>query len=161
MKKIRYRTWQILLALLSLSVLFISYYLEYKKGLNPCPLCIMQRLCAWVVLFLSIFGIYFQTVKPKRWLSGSQLLIALAGLFFAGRQLWLQSFSTQAPACMPGLDVLIHYFPWKDVLQALVWGAGDCAEVSWQLLGLSIPAWASLYFLVTLFVSLVTSYNSR
>ncbi len=161
MKIISYRTWQIFLTLLSVGMLLSSYYLEYKKGFSPCPLCIMQRFCALILFILSLFGMHLRTVNRQRWLSGSQVLIALAGLFFALRQLWLQSFSTQAPACMPGLDVLIRYFPWKDVLQALVWGAGDCAEVSWQLLGLSIPAWASFYFLAVLIVACVTSFNSR
>ena len=47
----------------------------------------------------------------------------------------------------------IHYFPWKDILHALLWGAGDCAEVTWKWLGLSMAAWSALYFFVVLLVS--------
>jgi disulfide bond formation protein DsbB len=61
---------------------------------------------------------------------------------------WLQSLpADQIPACLPGLDALLHYFPWQDILHALFWGSGDCAEINWQWLGLSMPVWSLLYFL--------------
>jgi len=135
-------------------VLGFSFYVQYLKGLEPCPLCLMQRLCVFLLLFLFLVGVSLSTLRRGRLVAVLQMLVAAGGLFFAGRQLWLQSLPAEkAPACMPGLDVLIHYFPWQDVAHALFWGAGDCAEVTWKWLGLSMPAWAAIYFLAIIITS--------
>jgi disulfide bond formation protein DsbB len=60
-----------------------------------------------------------------------------------------------APACLPDLNILIHYFPWSDVLRALFLGSGNCNEVTWRWLGLSMPLWALLYFLFTAILSML------
>ncbi|MDI9819570.1 MULTISPECIES: disulfide bond formation protein B [unclassified Legionella] len=153
MKTLTYKRLQIILALVSLLVFLSSLYFQYIQQLQPCPLCLMQRFCA-LILFLTCFaGIYVHPLRA-RILVGFQMTIAIAGLYFAGRQLWLQALPAgQTPACMPDLEVLIRYFPWRDVLHALLWGAGDCAEITWRWLGLSMPAWAAIYFLFMLVAS--------
>ena len=151
MSKRDYRLFQGLLLLLTLLTMVASFYLQYMRGLQPCPLCIMQRFCAFILLFFCLMGLRTATLKLSKWVCSLQIFFSLAGLFFASRQLWLQSLpSDKVPACMPGLDILIHYFPWQNVAKALFWGAGDCAEVTWQFLGLSLPAWSMLYFLIIL-----------
>ncbi|WED42497.1 disulfide bond formation protein B [Legionella cardiaca] len=148
MNKLTYKRWQIMLVLISLIVLVSSFYFQYVKGLQPCPLCLMQRFCVFLLLIIGLIGLCSNYLKTGKILAILQILGAAGGVFFAVRQLWLQSLpSGQAPACMPELEVLIHYFPWKDVLHALFWGAGDCAEVTWKWLGLTMPAWSALYFL--------------
>jgi disulfide bond formation protein DsbB len=142
-----------LMILITIFVLAASYFFEYVKGLHPCPLCLMQRLCISILLVLT--GLILVSRRRFRGLLISDCLFAGAGLFFAGRQLWLQSLPTgQAPACMPGLDVLIQYFPWQAVAKALFWGSGDCAEVSWTFMGISMPGWSAIYFLVMLALSI-------
>jgi|SRR5580704_1133347 disulfide bond formation protein DsbB len=153
MNKIAYKKIQLLLVLVTVFVLFASLYVQYFLGLHPCPLCIMQRLC--VFLLLGLLGLSLSTLKKAHCVCLLQIIISCAGLFFSGRQLWLQSLPTgKAPACMPGLDVLIRYFPWQDIARALFWGAGDCAEMTWSMLGISMPGWAALYFLFMAIVSL-------
>ena len=108
----------------------------------------MQRLCTFLFAIACLLGLCLHTTRRGKSVVVLQILLAVAGLFFAMRQLWLQSLPPdQVPACLPGLDVLIQYFPWHDVLFALFWGTGDCAEVTWTLLGFSMPAWAAFYFL--------------
>ncbi|CEK11763.1 disulfide bond formation protein B [Legionella hackeliae] len=154
MIKLTYKQQQIALFLVSAIVLGCSFYFQYVKGLVPCPLCLMQRFCVFWLVVVGFVGIFWNSLKAVKWLSILQIIVALGGLFFATRQLWLQSLpSNQTPACMPELGVLIRYFPWSDVLHALFWGAGDCAEVSWRWLGLSMPAWSALYFLFMLLTS--------
>lgn len=53
---------------------------------------------------------------------------------------------------------MVKYFPLKDVMHALFWGSGDCAEVNWQWLGLSMPAWSALYFLFIIIGSMIIYY---
>ncbi len=67
----------------------------------------------------------------------------------------------QAPACMPGLDVLVRYFPWQTVAHALFWGAGDCAETVWSLWGISMPGWTALYFLFMAVTGLILYLRTR
>ena len=147
MTKLMYRKVQYFLVLITVFVLFFSLYAQYGLGLQPCPLCLMQRTCVFVLL--GIMGLSLGTLKRARIISLLQAFVACAGLFFALRQLWLQSLPPgSAPACMPGLNILIHYFPWQDVAKALLWGTGDCAEMTWNFLGISMAGWAALYFLL-------------
>jgi protein dithiol:quinone oxidoreductase len=156
-----YRYWQIILFLVSLSILAASLYFQYIRDLQPCPLCLMQRLCVILELLLCTIAIFINHIRTQRIVTVLQIIIALAGLYFAGRQLWLQSLPPdQIPACLPGLDVLMRYFPWRDVLHALLWGAADCAEVNWTLLGLSMPAWA-LYFIGMLSTTVFLYINAK
>ncbi len=96
-------------------------------------------MCLWAVLT--------RKEKTQNRLVMFQLLAGLGGLYFAGRQIWLQMQGTEElGACLPGFDVLIHYFPWPDIIKAFFIGAADCGEVTWQWLGLSMAAWSFLYF---------------
>lgn len=155
MNSMRFKFSFIALTWLSLLVLGSSFYLEYSVGLKPCPLCLMQRYLVVLICVTSLLAsrwMHKSAVKP---VLGLQLFLALAGLYFAGRQLWLESLpADQTPACMPSLDVLIHYFPWKDVLKALFLGSGDCGKVEWSLLGLSLAAWSLIYFVVIFITTL-------
>lgn len=149
-----YRNLQSLLLLSTILILWAALYLQYVGGLQPCPLCLVQRGCAFLFAMFCLIGLCVSVHRWGRVVALLQMLFAVAGLFFASRQLWLQSLPVdQVPSCLPGLDVLIHYFPWHDVLKALLWGAGECAEVTWTLFGFSMPAWAALYFLVMFLTS--------
>ena len=148
MKPITCTKLQYLIFSFSLLVLGTSFYLQYAKGFEPCSLCLMQRLCTILIIVLSAATLYFRRYDRSKSLVIMQLLVIAAGLFFALRQLWLLSLpDDQVPACLPGLAVLIHYFPWQDTVHALFWGSGECTKIKWKLLGLSLPMWSMLYFL--------------
>lgn len=160
MTKFTYRIIQLTLTLLTLLVLFGSLYFQYIQHMEPCPLCLMQRLC--VILLLILLGLSLIALKRARLISILQILFSSAGLFFSLRHLWLQSLpASNAPACMPGLDTLIRYFPWQTVAHTLFWGAGDCAEVNMRILKLSMPSWAALYFLMMLIFGFLMFFKSR
>ncbi|KTD49739.1 disulfide bond formation protein DsbB [Legionella quinlivanii] len=150
---------QYVLVLISLLVFGASLYFQYIKGMEPCPLCIMQRICVLIIVCIGIAMLFIKAILRVQKMQLLQIVFAGAGLFFAGRQLWLQSLpADQVPACLPGLDVMVKYFPLKDVMHALFWGSGDCAEVNWQWLGLSMPAWSALYFLFIIIGSMIIYY---
>lgn len=153
---INYRNIQILLAFTALFILTCSLCFQYVLDMEPCPLCLMQRLAVILLLIMSTIGIFVNKSSTGKRIAVTMFLIAGFGLYFASRQLWLQSLPPgHAPACMPGMDVLIQYFPWKDILHALLFGDGDCAEVRWTWLGLTMPAWAAVYFVFTMMMSIV------
>ena len=145
MKKLTFRTIQTFNAALTLLVLFASFYFQYALGMTPCPLCMMQRLC--VFLLLAVMGLSFRTLRKAHIISFLQIVISCTGLYFSLRQLWLQSLSPdQAPACMPSLEIVIRYFPWQTIAKTLLWGTGECGEINWSMLGISMPGWCAMYF---------------
>lgn len=146
MKKLTRSTLQLTIIVLSLIVLLASFYLQYGKQFEPCPLCLMQRICIIFILAFGLINLYRNKACSQA-LIVTQYVLALLGLYFAARQVWLLSLpSGEIPACLPGLSVLIHYFPWQETVRALVWGSGNCTEIRWTWLGLSIPAWSIIYF---------------
>ncbi len=94
-------------------------------------------LMRFLLFILSLIGIYAERIKLRKMIAVLQIIFAFGGVFFAGRQLWLQALPPgQAPACMPDLGVLVRYFPWSDVLHALFWGAG----IVLRLIGLGLAS---------------------
>ena len=130
-------------------LLGFGYYLQYAEGLEPCPLCITQRF----FLFLSgvialIAALHRPAVVGARCYGVIGMLAAVAGGSISSRQLYLQSLpADQVPACGPSVDFILDTFPLTEALSILLRGDGNCAEVSWTFLGLSIPAWTLLAFI--------------
>ena len=125
-----------------------AFWLQYGEGLEPCPLCMFQRIavCAVGILFLLAF-----LQNPSR--RGASvyavltLLFAGAGAGFAGRQIWLQALpKDQVPACGMGIGYMLDTLPLADVITRTLTGSGECAEKGWELLGLSIAGWTFVFF---------------
>lgn len=125
-----------------------ALYLEHVVGLQPCPLCIVQRICMMlfgaVCLLAALHG---PGQLGQRAYAILLLLIAAAGGGTAMRQVWLQSIpADQLPACIPPLDYLMDSLPFQDVVRVVLHGSADCAEVSWTLFTLGIAEWSLLAF---------------
>lgn len=147
MTKRKFRLIQNALALITFIVVFLSFYFQYSKGFSPCPLCIMQRVCACGILIFCLIGVSLSSLARAKHISLIQVVFAALGLFFASRQLWLQSMVTpETAACLPGIEMLIHYFPWRELVHLFLWGSNSCGEVAWYGLGLSMAAWSAIYF---------------
>jgi disulfide bond formation protein DsbB len=152
--------------LLSLTVLVLgaSFYFEYILEMQPCPLCMMQRICVVGLLIVGLLALWHKR-RPQNFVV-MQIVLSMGGIFFSSRQLWLQAYPPpMGTTCMPGLDAMMRYLPWQDILHALVWGTGECGEVSWQWLGLSMPGWSLIYFLImlvsALFLGVKFLYDQR
>ncbi|MCY1276269.1 Disulfide bond formation protein B [compost metagenome] len=131
-----------------LALMGAALYLEHVVGLQPCPLCIVQRIC--VIAFGAvclIAALHAPGVTGQRIYAVLALLSAAAGAATAGRQVWLQSVpADQLPACLPSLEYMMDALPFQDIVRLVLHGTADCAEVSWTLFGLSIPEWSLLAF---------------
>lgn len=162
MNKQTYRHMQSLLLLSTILVLTASFYFEYAQGMQPCPLCFMQRLCTFLLGMFCMMGLASSSIRRAGNIALFQLFFIASGIYFSGRQLWLQSLpQDNTQTCMPSLDTLIHYFSKDQVLKALFWGTGDCGEDAGHWLGLSIPAWSLLYFVITFLVCGVIFCNIK
>ncbi len=126
-----------LLGALCLMLVAFAVGLEVLFDMEPCPLCIFQRLVFVAMGVILLLGV----LAPGRLVAIATALAALGGVAIAARHLWLQSLPPdQVPACGPGLDYLLGVFPLADVIQMVLSGSGECAEVD-RVLGLSIPVW--------------------
>lgn len=119
-----------------------AYYLQYVVGLEPCPLCIFQRMA---FLAMAVVLLIAAAHHPRGWgakVYGVLLLVAAGtGVALAVRHLYLQSLPPdQVPACGPGLDYMLDSFPLLEVIRTVLSGSGECAEVQ-KVWGLTIPAW--------------------
>jgi disulfide bond formation protein DsbB len=120
-----------------------ALYAQHVLGLEPCPLCIFQR-----VAVIALGGLFLlAAVHPARNLGRRVYsvllgLVALAGIGVAGRHVWLTTLPPErVPACGPGLDFMLQSFPLREALAMVLSGSGECASVEWRFLGLSMPAW--------------------
>ena len=137
-----------LTALASLALILFALYLQHVIGEHPCPLCITQRIFVMVIGVLA-FGAFLQNPQQtgRRVWSALQLLAALVGGGVAARHVWIQHLpEDQVPACGPGLEYMFANFPFKQALDLLFMGDGNCAEVGWTFLTLSIPIWTLVAF---------------
>jgi protein dithiol:quinone oxidoreductase len=125
------------------ALLAYAYYAQFVMHLEPCPLCIFQRVGVFATAI--VFGVA-AAHDPAGW--GRRVyaaLIALASLWTIGvavRQLYIQSLPPgSVPACGASLDFMLKVFPLTDVLAKVLSGSGECAKIDWRFLGLAMPAW--------------------
>ncbi len=120
-----------------------ALYAQYQLVLEPCPLCILQRVAVigLGVVFL-VAGLHNPSGAGRYVYSLLLAGVTVFGSIVAGRHVWLQLIpEDQVPACGPGLDYMWENFPLADVINMVFKGSGECATVDWQFLGLSMPAW--------------------
>lgn len=142
------RTLNLLILSFTVLLLGIALYMQHGMGLQPCYLCITQRVMFIAVAVITLAAVLHNpNTVGRRAYGGLTLAAALGGAGFAVRQLWLQSLPPErVPACGPPADYLFDAFPLRDALAMLLQGDGSCAEVDWSLLGLSLAGWALLAF---------------
>ena len=136
-----------LVAFTCFALLATAFYMEYQMMLEPCPLCMMQRILFFGVGVFSLISAARANSAWHRKLAWPMVVFSVLGAALAIRHLYLQNLpADQLPACLPGLSYMVEVFPWQDVLQAMILGTGDCGEVTWTFLGLSIPGWTLIAF---------------
>ncbi len=153
-----YRNINAFLLIMAMSAIaFAVFFLQKYLGLAPCPLCVFQRIG---VIVMGCFALLAVLTNPKNiairlflWLGS--ISGALWSLVVAIRHVWIQHLpADEVPSCGPGLDFLLDAFPLMQVLKEVFSGSGECAEVVWRFLGLSIPEQAMIVFAVFTLVNL-------
>ena len=125
-----------------------ALWLQYHEGLDPCPLCIFQRVAVIAAGIVFLLAFIHNPGRTGAWIY-AVLIVAAAGTgaAFASRQVWLQSLpKDQVPACGMGLSYMLESFPLLDVVKKVFAGSGECAEKAWEFLGLSIAGRTLVFF---------------
>lgn len=120
-----------------------ALYAQHGLGLEPCPLCVLQRVAT---VTLGLVFLLAAAVDPGRVGARAMgiliFLVAGLGATVSARQVWLQNLPPdQVPACGPGFDYIMDVFPLGEALAMVFEGSGECAEVVWRFLGLTMPGW--------------------
>lgn len=136
-------------ALVCAGLIGYALYAQYVLGLEPCPLCVFQRIA---VIGCGIVFAVAAAQGPGR--KGAMayavvmLFVASTGAAVAMRHLWIQALPAgEVPACGAGLDYMLETLPFADVLAKVFLGSGECAAVDWRFLGLALPGWTLVFFL--------------
>ncbi|PHS25776.1 MAG: disulfide bond formation protein B [Methylophaga sp.] len=134
--------------LLCVAALAVAAYFQLIEHLEPCPLCILQRV---LIAFLAVIFLLAILHNPRGWgikvyglLAG---IIALIGAAISARHVWLQNLpADQVPSCGPSLNFMLDNYALTEAIEMVMRGSGECADVLWTFMGLSIPAWTLVAF---------------
>jgi protein dithiol:quinone oxidoreductase len=135
-----------LIALACVAMLGFGYYLQHVVGLEPCPMCIVQR---YAMILIAALAIIASATGIKGIQIGASCLVAitaLGGAFVAARQSWLQWYPPEVVSCGRDIYGMIETFPLQSVVPMILKGSGDCTKVDWTFLGGSIANWSFLCF---------------
>lgn len=143
--------------LFSAGALLAGVFIEHQFELEPCSMCVFQRVMfigvALTALAAAIHGV---KAAGRRVYAVLVLIFADLGAALAIRQLWLQQLPPEkVPTCPPSLDYMLDVLPFTEVLKVVLSGDGNCAEVVWTMLGLSIPGWSLICFVVIVSAGMV------
>lgn len=143
-------------------MLLFGLYLQHSLGLEPCPMCIVQRYALIFVAFISMLA----WLGGKKWLQlAASLLVLLGagfGAFVAARQSWLQWYPPEVVSCGRDFYGMVESFPLKRAIPMIFKGSGDCSKVDWTFLGGSIANWSFLCFVgIALVAVLLLVWRNR
>lgn len=124
-------------------LLAYALYAQHGLGLEPCPLCVFQRVAVLALGFVFLAAYAHNPARGGASVYGTLAVVAAGGgIAFAGRQLWLQGLpADQVPECGPGLNFIMDVFPFWEAVKMVFQGSGDCAKIDWTFLGISMAGW--------------------
>jgi len=129
-----------------------ALYLQFGLDLDPCPLCILQRIVVVAMAIVFLIAAFHNPERPgARVYAFVQLILGGTGLALAARQLWLQSLpKDQVPVCGMSLSYMLDTLPLTETLRKVLEGSGECAEKGWEFLHLSIAGWTFVFFVAAI-----------
>ena len=160
--KLNARFWFLLGFAGSVFLLSMAAYFQFVDGLEPCPLCISQRIAilATGLVFLTA-ALHNPGATGRKIYAVLGTLAALGGAGLSTRHVWIQHLPAyRVPECGPGLEYVFENFPLSETIKLMLNGTGECADVNWTLLGFSMPAWTLLAFLMLATLSLLQFWNN-
>ena len=149
------RVWLAMLAVI-VAMLTFGLYLQHVVGLEPCPMCIVQRYVYVLMGVAALLGAVFDGRKASV-VTGSVLaVLGVGGAYVAARQSWLQWYPPEFASCGRDFYGMIEAFPLQRAIPMIFRGSGDCTAVDWTFLGGSIANWSLVCFTAFVLLAVVT-----
>ena len=147
--------------LCTVGMLVLGFYVQFGEGINPCPLCILQRIDLALLAILFFFGVTLTLKKFGRFvLAFFTFIVSAMGIFFAGRQVWLQHLpANQSTDCGVSLQYMLQVFPFDEVVKKVFAGTAECSQIDWSFLGLSMAHWTLVGFVIFAIFSLWQAFT--
>jgi protein dithiol:quinone oxidoreductase len=149
------RRWLALVSIGCFGLLAFGLYLQHAVGLEPCPMCIVQRYALVGVALLSAVAAAVPLGLLRWAVTGGVALVAGFGAFVAARQSWLQWYPPEVLSCGRDFYGMIESFPLKRAVPMIFKGSGDCSKIDWTFLGLTIANWSFLCFVGVMVLALL------
>jgi disulfide bond formation protein DsbB len=150
-----------LICLACVLMLAFGLYLQHVVGLEPCPMCIVQRYALVLVALFTGLAAIFRS-RPLQVTGGVLALVsAVGGAYTAASQSWLQWYPPEVVSCGRDLYGMIETFPLKRALPLIFRGGGDCSKVDWTLFGLTLANWSFVAFVVLSLLLITLLLRSR
>ena len=143
----------------SAAMLAFGLYLQHVVGLEPCPMCIVQRYALVLVAVVAAVSAFATRQSLLVTGSGLMALLSVLGAFVAARQSFLQWYPPEEASCGRDLYGMIELFPLKRVIPMIFKGSGDCTKIDWTFLGLSIANWSFICFVLIALLGLVLVFR--
>ena len=142
-----------------MGLLAYAYYAQYIQGFAPCPLCIFQRVALFpLAAVFVVAGIHNPVGNRARIYAVLGVVAAALGAFTSGWHVYVQ-YTPNPPACLASLEIVMQANPFFDALIRVFQNAGDCTEIDWSFLGLSMPVWVLFWFVVLGALAVVTNWK--
>ena len=136
----------------------IALYLQHARGLEPCPMCILQRYAFIVVGVIALAAaIHNPALVGRRIYSGMLVVMAATGGGIAIRHVYLEHYPPKIFDCGADVGFMLESFPLTQALPMIFRGTGDCTKVVWQFLSLSIAEWSLICFAALLVAAIVAA----
>ncbi|OUR67439.1 disulfide bond formation protein B [Marinomonas sp. 42_23_T18] len=162
LNKLPISTFHALIAFTSFALLGVAFYMEYEMGLEPCPLCMLQRIMFFIVGVIALISFLHKSRPAIKHYALAISIFSVLGAALSIRHIYLQNLPEELlPACLPGLSYMVEVFPWQEIMSAMIMGTGECGDVLWTFLGLSIPGWTLVAFAGIAILNFVIFYNFR
>jgi protein dithiol:quinone oxidoreductase len=154
------RQWLLLVTAICLGLLGFGLYLQHVVGLEPCPMCIVQR---YAMVLITVFAGVAAAIGERTFMRIAAVLSVLFGgfgAFVAARQSWLQWYPPEQVSCGRDFYGMIETFPLQRAIPLIFKGSGDCTKVDWSFMGASIANWSFVWFVVIAVLLIVVFFKT-
>ncbi len=135
-----------------------ALYLQHALGLEPCPMCILQRYAFIVVGVIALAAaIHNPALLGRRIYGGLLVVMAATGGGIAIRHVYLEHYPPKIFDCGADVGFMLESFPLTQALPMIFRGTGDCTKVAWKFLGLSIAEWSLICFAALIVAAIVAT----
>jgi len=150
-----------LIGLICVGLLSFGLYLQHVVGLEPCPMCIVQRYALVLIALVATLGCFWSGQLITLAIGCTLLGLSAGGAYVAARQSWLQLYPPEVVSCGRDFYGMIETFPLKTAIPMIFRGGGDCSQVDWTFLGGSIANWSFVTFIGLGLSAIVCLWASR